>query len=219
LNAVVRDPALLEYLDAPANRKGHPNENLARELMELFTLGIDNYAETDVKAAARCLTGWSVAEDKFVEHPVRHDDGEKTLLGKSGQLNGTDLVNHLLQQPATAERLVAKLVKEFFGEKACAPEAAKELANGLRERDLDIAWAVEIVLRSRLFFSEANIRSRVTSPAEVIAGSAKALGLFDTAPSTLALAEWSAHMGQDLFDPPNVGDGPAGATGSPPVHW
>ena len=210
LNAVVRDPALLEYLDAPANRKGHPNENLARELMELFTLGIGNYTEIDVKEAARCLTGWSVEEDKFIETPVRHDDGEKTLLGKTGKWTGTDLVNHLLKQPATAERLAAKLVKVFFGEKACPPDAMKELASDLREHDLDIAWAVETVLRSRLFFADANVRSRVSSPAEFVAGSARALGLFDPAPSTLALADWSSRMGQDLLDPPNVGGWPGG---------
>jgi len=210
LNVVVRDPALLEYLDAPANRKGHPNENLARELMELFSLGIGNYTEVDVKEAARCLTGWSVEEDKFFENTVRHDEDEKTLFGKIGKWTGTDLVNELLKQPATAERLAAKLVKAFFGEKACPPDAAKELASGLHERDLDIAWAVGTVLRSRLFFTEANIRSRVTAPAEFVTGAVRSLGLFDPAPSTLALADWSARMGQDLFDPPNVGGWPGG---------
>jgi uncharacterized protein (DUF1800 family) len=210
LNAAIRDPALLEYLDAPANRKGHPNENLARELMELFTLGVGSFTEVDVKEAARCLTGWSVEEDKFIENPVRHDEGEKTLLGKSGKWTGTDLVNLLLKQPATADRLAAKLIKTFFGEQTCPSEAAKELANGLRARGLDIRWAVGAVLRSRLFFSEANMRSRVTAPAEFVAGSARALGLFDPAPSTLALADWSARMGQDLFEPPNVGGWPGG---------
>lgn len=212
LNPIVRDPALLEYLDATANRKGHPNENLARELMELFTLGLGNYTEVDVKEAARCLTGWGVVEDKFTENEIRHDDGEKTVLGKTGKWTGTDLVNELLKQPSTAERLTAKLVKAFFGEKVCPPDAAKELANGLRARDLDIAWAVGTMLRSRLFFSEANIRTRVTAPVEFIAGSVRALSLFDPAPSTLALADWSARMGQDLFDPPNVGGWPGGRT-------
>jgi uncharacterized protein (DUF1800 family) len=212
LNVVVRDPALLEYLDAPANRKGHPNENLARELMELFTLGIGNYTEADVKEAARCLTGWSVEEDRFIENAARHDDGEKTVFGKTGKLTGTDLVNQLLKQPATAERLAVKLVKAFFGEKACPLAAMKELASGLRERDLDVAWAVRTVLRSRLFFAEANIRTRVTAPVEFVAGSARALAMFDPAPSTLALADWSARMGQDLFDPPNVGGWPGGRT-------
>lgn len=210
LNPVVRDPALLEYLDAPANRKGHPNENLARELLELFTLGVGNYTEADVKEAARCLTGWGVEESAFAESAVRHDDGEKTVLGKSGKWAGTDLVNALLAHPATAARLAAKLVKTFFGEAACPADAVTELASGLRERDLDVGWAAGTVLKSRLFFADANVRTRVTAPAEFVTGAARALGLFDPAPSTLALADWSARMGHDLFDPPNVGGWPGG---------
>ena len=211
-NPVVRDPAVLEYLDAPANRKGHPNENLARELMELFTLGIGHYTEADVKEAARCLTGWNVEEDKFTESASRHDDAEKTVLGKTGKWTGTDLVNQLLKNPATAERLASKLVKAFFGESACPADAVKELATGLHERELDVAWAVGTVLKSRLFFADANIRTRVVAPAEFVTGAARALGLFDPAPSTLAMADWSARMGQDLFDPPNVGGWPGGRT-------
>lgn len=210
LNPVVRDPALLAYLDAPTNRKGRPNENLARELMELFTLGVGNYTEADVKEAARCLTGWTVEEEAFAEKPERHDAGEKTVLGQTGPWTGTDLVNQLLKHPATANRLAAKLVKVFFGEGACPPEAVRQLADDLREHDLDIGRAVGIVLRSRLFFAEANVRTRVTAPPEFTAGVVRALGLFDPAPSTLAMADWCARMGQDLFDPPNVGGWPGG---------
>ncbi|AMV28514.1 hypothetical protein VT84_29180 [Gemmata sp. SH-PL17] len=210
LNAVVRDPAVLEYLDAPTNRKGHPNENLARELMELFTLGIGNYTEADVKEAARCLTGWSVDADVFTEHATRHDDDSKTVLGATGKWTGTDLLNQLLKHPATADRIASKLVKAFFGEGACPVDAVKELAHGLREHDLDVNWACGAILRSRLFFADANIRTRITAPAEFVAGTARALGLFDPAPSTLAMADWSARMGQDLFDPPNVGGWPGG---------
>src|SRR4029450_12946956 len=96
VNAGVREPALLVWLDAPANRKGHPNENLGRELMELFTLGIGHYTESDVKEGARALTGWTVDEDRFAEVPVRHDAGEKTLLGRKGAWTGSDLVRMLL---------------------------------------------------------------------------------------------------------------------------
>jgi uncharacterized protein (DUF1800 family) len=214
LNAAVRDPALLVYLDAPANRKGHPNENLARELMELFTLGIGKYTEADVKEAARCLTGWGVDAhaDAFAESAARHDGGEKTVLGKTGRWTGSDLVDQLLGHPATAGRLAWRLVTAFFGEGACPPAAAEALAAGLRERELDVGWAVGTVLRSRLFFADANVRSRVLAPAEFVAGAARALGLFDPAPNTLALADWSARMGQDLFDPPNVGGWPGGRT-------
>jgi uncharacterized protein (DUF1800 family) len=210
LNAAVREPALLAYLDAPANRKGHANENLARELMELFTLGVGPYSEQDVKEAARALTGWTVEDGHFAEAAANHDDGEKTVLGKTGRLTGSDLVRVLLGHPATADRIVSKLSRQFFGEKAVPPEAAKQLAAGLRERELDVGWAVETVLRSRLFFAGANLRGRVLSPVEFVVGSARALGLTDPPPSTLALADWSARLGQDVFDPPNVGGWPGG---------
>lgn len=210
LNATVREPALLLYLDAQTNRKGHANENLGRELMELFTLGVGHYTEADVKEAARCLTGWSVDDGKFVEVPERHDDGEKTVLGTKGKYDGTALVALLLKQPCVADRLAMKLVRLFFGDSGVSPAAAKQLADGLRERNLDLGWAVGTVLRSRLFFADANVRSRVLMPVEYVTGAARALALFDPAPSTLAMADWSARMGQDVFDPPNVGGWPVG---------
>ena len=110
LNAAVRDPALLAWLDASANRKGHPNENLARELMELFTLGVGHFSEPDVKDAARALTGWSGTDGAFHEDAAVHDDGDKSILGRKGRWSGGDLVKILLDQPATAERLAWRLV-------------------------------------------------------------------------------------------------------------
>jgi uncharacterized protein (DUF1800 family) len=210
LDAAAREPALLAYLDAPANRKGHPNENLGRELMELFTLGVGHYTEKDVKEAARALTGWTVEDGQFAESAARHDGGEKTILGKTGKWGGADLVRLLLGHPATAGRVAFKLCRLFFGENALPPEAVKALASGLREHQLDIAWAVGVVLKSRLFFAKANLGTRVLGPAEYVVGSARALELLAPAPSTLALADWSARMGQDLFDPPNVGGWPGG---------
>src|SRR5688572_24936960 len=114
LRAMTRDPALLTWLDAPSNRKGHPNENLARELMELFTLGIGHYTEDDVKAAARALTGWTVRQGEFINQIAAHDDGEKEILGRTGKWSGDDLVEILLAQPATAKRLAWRLTGEFF---------------------------------------------------------------------------------------------------------
>ncbi len=210
LAAVTHDPALLLWLDAPANRAGHPNENLARELMELFTLGIGHYTEADVKEAARALTGWTVADDKFYAEPGRHDDGDKTILGRKGKWTGDDLVRMLLEQPATAGRLASRLCEQFLGEGAAGAAAVKDLADGLREHDLDIGWGVETVLRSRAFFAAANLGRRVVAPAEFVVAAARALEMFDAAPSTLVLADWSARLGQDLFQPPNVGGWPGG---------
>jgi uncharacterized protein (DUF1800 family) len=210
LTASVKEPALLIYLDAPANRKGHANENLARELMELFSLGIGHYTEKDVKEAARALTGWTVEDGAFAAKPSAHDPGQKTILGKTGAWTGDDLVKMLPRQPATAGRVVLKLCRQFFGEKGVGAGARKALADALRERDLDVGWAVKTVLESRAFFAAENIGNRVLGPAEFVAGTVRALGLFDPAPSTLALADWSARMGQDLFEPPNVGGWPGG---------
>ena len=210
LNAAVREPALLLYLDAPTNRPGRPNENLARELMELFTLGAGNYTEADVKEAARALTGWGVEEGQFTEAADRHDAGAKTILGQTGTWTGSDLLTLLLRHPATAERVAFKLCRQFFGEGAVPAAAVSALAAGLREHDLDVGWAVATVLKSRLFFAEANLGNRVLGPVEFVAGAARALEMFDPAPSTLALADWAGRLGQDLFEPPNVGGWPGG---------
>jgi uncharacterized protein (DUF1800 family) len=219
LNAALRDPALLFWLDAQTNRKGHPNENLARELMELFTLGIGPYTETDVKEAARALTGWAVPEKvtdtgfvrpglpggTFHADAAQHDDGEKTILGRKGKWKGADLVRMLLEHPATARRLGGRLCELFMGEGAVDAAAIQVLATGLREHDLDIGWGVETVLRSRAFFAEGNLGNRVLGPVEFVVGPARALELFDPPPSTVILADWAARLGQDLFYPPNVG--------------
>ncbi len=210
LKAVVHDPALLIWLDAPANRKGRPNENLARELMELFTLGIGHYSETDVKEAARGLTGWRVKNGAFHEWPPDHDDGEKTLLGRKGHWKGDDVVAMLLKHPATARRLAWRVCEWLMGENAVDDSALDALAAGLREHDLNIGWAVETVLRSQAFFAERNLGNRVLGPVEYLIGLARALECFDPPPSSLLLAEWSAQMGQDLFYPPNVGGWPGG---------
>ena len=125
LAAAVREPALLVFLDATANRKGRPNENLARELMELFTLGIGHYTESDVKTAARALTGWTFEDGELRELPAEHDDGEKTILGKTGRRSGSQLVAMLADQPATAHRLASRLRGLFMGEHAIdAPAVA-----------------------------------------------------------------------------------------------
>jgi Protein of unknown function (DUF1800) len=210
LNAAVRDPALLVYLDAQTNRRGHPNENLARELMELFTLGVGHFSEDDVKEAARALTGWTVVDGRFAEAAERHDDEEKTILTRRGRWTGSDLVAILLDHPATSVRLATKLCGLFFGETPVPADAVQSLAAGLRERRLDVGWAVETILRSERFFAAENVGHRFLGPVDFIAGTVRALELFDPAPSTLALADWSARMGQNLFDPPNVGGWPGG---------
>jgi uncharacterized protein (DUF1800 family) len=212
LNAAIRDPALLIWLDAPANRQGHPNENLARELMELFTIGIGPYSESDVKEAARALTGWTVVDGAFCKNTQAHDSGEKVLLAKSGRWDGSDLLRILLDHPATARRLAGRLCEMFMGEGSLHPEDVDELADGLRARRLDIGWGVSTILRSRAFFAAANLGTRVVGPVEFVVGSVRALACLDPAPNTLLLAAWATRIGQDLFYPPNVGGWAGGRT-------
>ena len=210
LDGVLHDGAMLTWLDAPANRKGKPNENLARELMELFTLGIGHYSETDVKEAARALTGWGLARGRFRFRAELHDDGPKTILAKSGRWNTEDLGRILLEHPATARRIAWRICQTFMGEGVVTAEALEELADGLRHRELDVGWAVETVLRSDLFFSGANIASRVSGPVEFIVSAVRTLEMLERPPSTLILAEWASRLGRDLFYPPNVGGWPSG---------
>ena len=212
LHGVLRDPAMLYWLDASSNRKGHPNENLARESMELFTLGVGNYSEDDIKEAARALTGWTVKRAEVKFRPDRHDNGEKTILGKTTRFDADSFASTLLGNEATSHRIAWRLCELLMGEDAASNAAIDELTAGLRKRDLDIGWAVETILRSELFFSDANIASRVSSPVEFIVGSIRSLELFDKPPSTLILAEWCTRLGQDLFRPPNVGGWTGGRT-------
>jgi len=210
LHAMLGDPALLIWLDAPDNTKGHPNENLSRELMEIFTLGVGHYSEEDVKQAARALTGWRLVGDDVRFIPTRHDPGVKSILGRTGAFDADDLGRLLLEHPAASRRLAWRLCHEFFGEGAVNQAAIEGLANGLRARALDIGWGVATVLRSRLFFDTSNLGNRVSSPIDFVIGAVRALEVLDPPPSTPVLADWCARLGQDLFDPPNVNGWPGG---------
>jgi uncharacterized protein (DUF1800 family) len=205
LDAVVRDPALLIWLDAPANRQGHPNENLARELMELFTLGIGHYSENDVKEAARALTGWTVREGAFFDNSAGHDSGSKVILGEKKEWDGQSLVCRLVDHPATSHRLAVRICELLMGEAVVDAHAIDRLASGLIEHGLDISWGVRTVLGSRAFFALANMGTRVLGPVEFVIGAICALGCSLAPPDTLQLAAWIKRMGQELFYPQNVG--------------
>ena len=142
--------------------------------------------------------------------PIRHDPGTKTILGRTGAFDADGLADVLLEHPATSRRLAWRLCHEFLGEGAVDDRAIDALAEGLRAHDLDIGRGVATVLRSRLFFDPANLRHRVASPIEYAAGAVRALEMFDPSPSTPVLADWCGRLGQDLFDPPNVGGWPGG---------
>ena len=168
LRAVGEDPAMLVWLDSTANRKGHPNENYAREVMELFTLGRGRYTERDVQESARAFTGRFVVRDRFEVVPSQHDGGPKTVLGRTGNFDGDAVTGILLAQPACAEFVCGKLVRAFVTEVDPVPAALlSPLADAFRSSGHDVRVPLAMILRSNLFFSEAVRRRRVKSPVRV----------------------------------------------------
>ena len=205
LAAMFEDPALLKWLDAPENKSGHPNENLAREAMELFALGIGHYAEADIREAARALTGLTIEDGVVVFDALQHDAAEKTIFGKSGHYEPRDLPDLLTAHPANSRRLAWRLCHEFCGEGVVDDAALKELATELRSNELRIDRAVETILRSRIFFHSTNLHSRVADPVSYLLGLLRAVESDRNPPSTLAVVDCLRRIGMDLFAPPNVG--------------
>ncbi len=202
LHAMVRDPAMLIWLDSDTNRKGNPNENLAREVFELFSLGVGNYTEQDIKEAARALTGWSVQGENAVFDPSQHDAGSKTILGNTGRWTAGDVARIALQQPACARFLVRKIFREFVSETTELPEdLLNPLADEYRLRDYDTAWLMSTIFRSWVFYSDAAIGQRIKSPVEFLVGAVRSLG---GQASPTKLAEACDTLGQSLFFPPSV---------------
>lgn len=199
LLSLARDPALLRFLDGDSNRRGLPNENLAREILELFTLGVGNYSEQDVREAARALTGRVVRgrDYRFVE--AYHDPGVKTVLGVDAP-DGDAVCRIAAAQPTCARFLAGKFWRFYV-----SPEAPEEvidlLAERWRERDLDVAWLLRTLLASRAFFSAESYRSLVKSPVDLVVGTVRALG---AQPDFEACAQACSDMGQELFEPPGV---------------
>jgi uncharacterized protein (DUF1800 family) len=213
LHAASRDPAMLVYLDAATNRRGRPNENFAREAMELFTLGEGNYSEQDVREAARAFTGWSVDPEngQFVFRPMWHDDGVKTVLGKSGHWRGEDVLELLLARPETARFVAFKLWKEFVSPAPANEREKAELeraARTFRETGYSIRAALGELLLSDAFWAPANRGALIKSPVDLVVGTMRQLDVDFSDPLPFALL--LRQLGQDLFAPPNVRGWPGG---------
>ena len=209
LHAVAKDPAMLVYLDGANSRKEAPNENFAREVMELFTLGeatqpgLGGYTEQDIKEAARAFTGWSIERDSFSYRyrPAMHDHGSKTVLGRSGRWDGDEVLDILLEQPAAARFVAGKLWREFVSPQPDA--AALELiARRWRTSGYDIAVLMQELLLSDAFWDDAQHGSLIKSPVELIVGTVRQLAI--DVPDPMPLALKSAQLGQNLLVPPNV---------------
>lgn len=202
VQAISKDPAMLIYLDSTSNRKAHPNENYAREVMELFCLGEGHYSESDVQELARCFTGWEIKNDRFRKNRYQHDSGEKSILGHAGEFGGEDGVKIVLQQAAMPEFICRKLARFFICDEPELPAALIEpLAATMRENNLEISPVVSKILSSNLFFSEHSIGRKIKSPVEFIVGTIRTL---EGSGNTRLIAEGLMQMGQGLFYPPSV---------------
>lgn len=208
LLAVSRAPAMLQFLNNQQNKKEHPNENFAREVMELFTLGRGNYAEADVKEAARAFTGWSYdGQNNYVFRERQHDAGPKAFLGHRGNLGGEDVLTIIMQQPATATFIVTKLYR-FFVNDVPNPAHIEPLAAAFRQSHYDLADLAERLFSADWFYDSANVGVLIKSPVELVAGLRRTLNL--RVNNALPLLGYQKALGQTLFMPPNVAGWPGG---------
>jgi uncharacterized protein (DUF1800 family) len=194
-------PAMLGYLDNRHNRKGEPNENFARELMELFTLGIGNYTEQDIKEAARAFTGYTTRDGEFRFVANQHDYDEKTVLGVTGNLDAGDVVDILLDQPA-ASRFIGRKLWEFFAYTDPEPDLVEEVAAALREANWELKPVLRAIFLSRAFYSRRAFLQQVKSPVQYLVGLLDHAGGWPARDQLVTLA--LRALGQDLFYPPNV---------------
>ena len=208
LLAVSREPAMLQFLNNQQNRKEHPNENFAREVMELFTLGRGNYTEADVKEAARAFTGWGYdGQGNFRFRERDHDAGTKTFLGRTGNFTGEDVLRIILEQPAAATFLTTKIYR-FFVNEVPNPAHIEPLAAAFRKSGYDIADLLERLFSADWFYEPANVGTHIKSPVELLAGLRRTLNLKIDNPQPLL--GYQRALGQNLFQPPNVAGWPGG---------
>ena len=200
--AVAQDPAMLSFLDAGVNLKGAPNENFAREIMELFTMGVGNYSETDIREAARAFTGWNYVDLDFVINEDQHDNDIKNFLGHSGNFDGVEIIDLIMEQPVTAEYIASKIYR-FFVRDDLTPETQIELGNIFREANYEVAALLENLFLSKDFYSAASVGTHIKSPVELAISTYIKLGL-DDAPGVPDFNQATGALGQTLFRPPTV---------------
>lgn len=199
--AVTINPAMLIYLDGTRNRKGAPNENYARELMELFTLGIGNYTEQDIQEAARALTGWRVDGLTSYFTQSRFDDGIKTILGQTGNFNHNDVVDIIFTQPAAAMFFCRELYNEFMHITHDEPSIAT-MAQILRDNNYELKPVLSTLLKSVMFHTNEVRGAKIKGPVELMIG---AMRQFNVAtPDYVYIRQVAAQTKQELFSPPNV---------------
>jgi len=207
---VARGPAMLAYLDAAQNVKGAPNENFAREVMELFTMGVGHYSERDIREAARAFTGWIDDDLAFRLDADKHDDGQKSFLGRTGNFDGVDILTSILEQKVTAEFIAGKLYRFFVREELSEPLQAR-LGAILRDNNYEIAPLLRTLFLSRDFYSAPSFGTRVKGPIELIVSTYRKLGV-KRLPGIPDLNVVSRELGQILLNPPTVAGWAQGRT-------
>lgn len=208
LKEVSKSPAMLSFLNNQQNNKQHPNENFAREVMELFTMGRGNYTETDIKEAARAFTGWGFnLQGEFVYRPFQHDNGNKTFLGRTGNFNGDDIINILLEQKVTAHYITKKIFRYFVNENVDA-DKVKALGDGFFQSGYDIKNLLSAIFTSEWFYDDKNIGNKIKSPVELIVGIRRLIPM-EIENDEIQLL-FQRTLGQILFYPPNVAGWPGG---------
>ena len=200
--AVAQDPAMLSFLDAGVNIKGAPNENFAREIMELFTMGVGNYSERDIREAARAFTGWNYDGLEFVINESEHDDGIKDFLGHTDNFDGVDIIDIIMEQPVTAEYISEKIY-QFFVRDDLNNDLRKELGTIFRDANYNVATLLETVFLSKDFYSEASVGTHIKSPVELAVSTYVKLGLKEP-PGVPDFNQATSALGQTLFRPPTV---------------
>ena len=200
LHGMAVDPAMLVWLDGNANRKRHPNENFAREIMELFALGVGNYTEKDIQEAARSFTGWHMREGAFWFNRLQHDESPKTVFGQTGNFDGKQIVDLCLAQPACPRFLAMKLLKTFVLTNPTA-EIIDAVAARLSHHQLILAPVMRELLTSQLFFEVAHRRTVIKSPLDLVVGSLRSVAQTVKWPPIVKLL---GELGQDVFEPPSV---------------
>lgn len=207
VKAVSRDPAMLDYLNNQQNRKARPNENYARELMELFTLGIGNYTENDIKEAARAFTGWAHDGEAFIFRKFDHDDGEKTFFGVRGPFDGDDIVDLILRHKACGPYIASRFWN-FFVSEQYDPAVIASLGDVLRENDYELRPMIRTLLTSKAFYHRQHIGAQIKSPIQLVVGTVRLLGL--KMPEVNRLNGALTQMGQVPLMPPTVKGWPGG---------
>ena len=202
LMAISKEPAMLRFLNNIQNKKGSPNENFAREVMELFTLGRGNYTETDIKEAARAFTGWGLNKsDEFEFKPFFHDTGQKTIFGKTGAWKGEDVIRLLLERKETAAFITRKIVQFLVGNEVEESNINK-LADSFYSNNYNIAELLKTIFESDWFYADSHKGNQIKSPVELLVGINRSFGMSYENPNVLLNIQ--RILGQTLFFPPNV---------------